>query len=139
MRKLDYEAVIIERLKQIPQLADIPIMAGWPGWEVPPTLTITVSLMDAPADHSIDVNARSKAIKAQIWVNVWATDDKSAWETATLIDGALDGWRYIPSEGAEIVFITDGIKPQHEIALEGTIYRYQIEIAGSTTEKMESG
>lgn len=136
MRDLDPESILIQRLQSAPELQGIEIYAGWPEWEVPPGLQITVALQDIPLDDTVDITGGALKLTAMCWVNVWSTDDKEALTTAHKVHDLLQHVELEMEEGAAVWVQVADVKPQHEHDPAGSIYRYILDVRLQTVEKI---
>ncbi len=136
MRDLDPESILLELLQSAPELDGIDIYAGWPEWEVPPGLQITVSMQDIPLDDTVDITGNALELTALVWVNVWGTDDSQTWDTARKVHNMLQHLEHEMPEGASLWIWVPDMKPMHEHDPAGTIYRYYLDVRMKTMEKI---
>jgi len=134
MRDLDPEQILIDTLKA--QFPVVPIYAGWPGWVVPPGLEITTNLISIDPDYNQDLTGQGIGVISELWANVWAPDEESARSQATAVVNSLNLREIQPANGAAAWFLVQSVKPQHEPAPEGTIYRFIIDIQLRTHEEV---
>lgn len=134
MRDIDPEGLIISVLKGTPDLAEISIYAGWPGWDMPTETEITTSVINTPVDNTADASGQTIKVSTEINVNVWAPDEADARETARKVHDALNHLRIDPVEGAEIWVEVEGIRPAHEIDANGALYRFVVDVQLKTSE-----